>query len=135
LLAHSTGRFGILLVVLCVLLGTACGGGSSSEKDSGEVGSSVKAPNAPTVPVNLSDAGCDPSSFSIHPGSVIFSVTNTGSTKVREMEIADTQGHVRGDVEGVGPGQTRTFVVNLEAGTYQVRCPQTAPNIGTLTVE
>ncbi|HEV3231946.1 MAG TPA: cupredoxin domain-containing protein [Candidatus Dormibacteraeota bacterium] len=86
------------------------------------------------ISVSLSDAGCRPQDFNLHPGTVIFAVSNAGSTKVEEMEISDGQGHVKGDVEGVAPGQSKSFVVDLKAGSYRVRCPQDAPTGGTITV-
>jgi len=86
------------------------------------------------IAVTLSDAGCTPESFSLHPGTTIFSVTNSGSTDVEEMEIRDQQGHVRGDVEDVQPGETRSFVVDLPVGSYIVRCPEDATTGGTVTV-
>jgi hypothetical protein len=50
------------------------------------------------------------------------------------MEVQDNNGHVRADVEGVTPGHTRSFIVQLKLGTYRVRCPETAPTGGTITV-
>jgi len=94
-------------------------------------------PNAPpptTIPVTLTDAGCSPQDFTLKPGTVVFAVTNPGSTKVKEMEIQDAAGHVRGDVEGVGVGTTRSLIIELKPGTYRVRCPEDAATGGTITV-
>lgn len=93
-------------------------------------------PTAPPIPVTLTDSGCDPTNFSLHPGTVTFRVTNPkpGTSKVTEMEVQDNNGHVRADVEGVTPGHTRSFIVALKIGTYRVRCPETAPTGGTITV-
>jgi uncharacterized cupredoxin-like copper-binding protein len=92
-------------------------------------------PSAPTVTVTLTDDGCQPSSFDLAAGDVVFKVTNGGTTKVTEMEVQDANGHLRGDVEGVRPGQTRSFVVTLKLGdSYRVRCPEDAPAGGTITV-
>jgi iron uptake system component EfeO len=92
-------------------------------------------PAAPSVAVTLTDTGCEPTSFDLPAGDVVFKVANGGTTKVKEMEVQDANGHLRGDVEGVQPGQTRSFVVTLEPGmTYRVRCPEDAPTGGTITV-
>ena len=91
-------------------------------------------PAAQQIPVRLSDAGCTPSDFTLNPGTIIFVVTNSGSTKVEEMEVDDHSGNVQGDVEGVQPGQTRSFVLDLATGTYEVKCPQEATTFGTLTI-
>jgi iron uptake system component EfeO len=113
--------------VACTVL-ASCGGGAKPTTPASA------APSATTVRVTLTDAGCEPDSFNLHPGTIIFLVTNGGSTSVREMEVRDQRGNVRGDVEDVQPGQTRSFVVDLKPGTYRVACPQTATHLGTLTV-
>lgn len=92
----------------------------------------------PTVDVTLTDAGCNPTSFTLGAGPVIFHVTNptAAPAKVTEMEIQHADGHVLNDVEGVQPGHTRSFVVNLVSGmTYRVRCPQDAKSGGDITVK
>jgi hypothetical protein len=115
---------------LCLAAVAGCGSPAATSS----AAATATAGAAAGIPVTLSDAGCTPNSFSLHPGSIIFTVTNSGSTKVEEMEVQDQQGHVRGDVEGVQPGQTRSFVLDLTAGVYNVKCPQDATVFGTLTV-
>ncbi len=122
-----------MTAALCVAGVAACGGSSAAGTPTAPA-TGTGAAEAQAIPVKLSDAGCTPSNFSLHPGTIIFTVTNTGSTKVEEMEVDDQQGHVRGDVEGVQPGQTRSFVLDLAAGVYDVKCPQEATVFGTLTV-
>jgi uncharacterized cupredoxin-like copper-binding protein len=90
-------------------------------------------PGPPVVAVELTDAGCVPENFTLHPGDVEFRVTHTGS-KNSEMEVQDTDGHVRGDVY-IEPGRTRSFVMELKVGTYLVRCPEDAKTGGKITVE
>ena len=90
-------------------------------------------PGPPVVAVELTDAGCVPENFNLHPGDVEFRVTHTGS-KNSEMEIQDTDGHVRGDVY-LEPGRTRSFVMELKVGTYLVRCPEDATTGGEITVK
>lgn len=92
-------------------------------------------PAPPVHAVTLTDAGCNPENFTLHPGYHEFRVTNPGSKKVKEMEVQRADGHVFGDVEGVKPGTTRSFVVNLKVGSYRVRCPEDAPTGGTITVK
>jgi iron uptake system component EfeO len=92
-------------------------------------------PGPPVIAVTLTDAGCVPDTFALHPGDVEFRVTNNGSQKTKEMEVQTPDGHVRGDVEGVQPGHTRSFVMKLSVGTYRVRCPEDAPAGGTITVK
>jgi iron uptake system component EfeO len=123
------GRSHVVLVALAVLALGACSGDDTKSK------AVPDDPAAPTIAVTLTDAGCQPSSFDLPAGDVVFTVTNSGTTKVKEMEVQDANGHLRGDVEGVQPGQTRSFVVTLKLGnTYRVRCPEDAPTGGTITV-
>ncbi len=122
------------LAVIAAAGGLSAGCGSSGSGPAATSGPATPTSTAPVIAVTLSDQGCTPDSFSLHPGTTIFSVTNSGSTDVEEMEIRDQQGHVRGDVEGVQPGQTRSFVVDLPVGSYLVRCPQEATSGGTITV-
>ena len=120
-------------IALAVLLG-GCGGPGATISATTASSSSASAGNPPVIAVTLTDAGCTPKDFSLHPGTTVFSVTNRGSTKVKEMEIDDKAGHSLGDVEGVEPGETSTFVVDLKPGTFEVHCPQDAPTFGTLSV-
>jgi hypothetical protein len=92
-------------------------------------------PGPPVHAVSLTEAGCSPQDFTLHPGAVEFRVTNRGSNKAGEMEVQTSAGHVVGDVEGVAPGHTRSFVVRLKVGSYRVRCPEEAPTGGTITVK
>ena len=54
------------------------------------------------------------------PGSVAFVVTNTG-TKVNEFYLYEGDA-VRGEVENIGPGLTRTLTVDVTAGAYTTAC-------------
>ena len=123
-----------LAAAVCGVLVLASCGDDAGDPEDNATASVTADSTSPTYAVTLSDAGCNPDSFTLHPGVVVFKVTNSGSTSVKEMEIQDGQGHVRGDVEGVEPGTTRSFVVDLKTGTYRVRCPQTATHGGTITV-
>jgi iron uptake system component EfeO len=123
---------GVVVFVLFLTAAAGCGGSS----DSNDAGQPTPGANAVVTAVKLTDSGCDPENFSLPAGSLVFSVTNSGTTKVKEMEIQDTGGgRVLGDIEGVEPGQTKSFVVDLPAGTYSVKCPEDASHAGTLTVK
>jgi len=117
------------LIVIAVALLAGCGSSSKSNtrpKDD---------PPPPFRSVELTDAGCTPDNFTLASGDIEFSVTNNASTKVKEMEVQSEDDHMVGDVEGVTPGHTRSFVVNLKVGTYRVRCPEDAPAGGSITVK
>ncbi len=118
-----------LSAVFAISLMAGC---SSSDKPSARPKDD---PGPPVINVKLTKQGCVPQNFNLHPGDVEFRVTREGSDAVTEMEVQNPNGHVRGDVEGVLAGKTRSFVVTLEVGTYRVRCPEEAPTGGTITVK
>jgi hypothetical protein len=109
---------------------------SSSSGGSASTTRPTDQPTTPAIAVTLTDSGCVPTDFELHPGTVTFRVTNPqpGTSKFTEMEVQDNNGHVRADVEGVTPGHTRSFIVALKIGTYRVRCPESAPTGGMITV-
>ncbi len=107
-----------------VLALTAC----SSSSSSGSSGAGVA-----TVAVSLTDAGCDPAALRIAAGPTTFVVTNQGADAVTEFEIVK-DGTIVGEVENVAAGLERSFSLNVDAGTYETRCPGgTDAATGTLT--
>jgi uncharacterized cupredoxin-like copper-binding protein len=134
---------GLLFALVAVAWLAGCSGSSD---DAAKI-RPPDGPSPPVVPVTLVSHGCDPQSFQLKAGYVIFKVTNpsTGDKGIgkhedqegrpTEMEIQDAKGHAINDVEGVQPGRTRSFVVKLEAGQkYRVRCPEEQVPWGTITV-
>jgi hypothetical protein len=118
-------------IVVGILALTACGGGSSTPATTTRP---PDQPAPPVVAVTLTSTGCSPQSFSLRQGPTLFQVTNPGAS-VTEMEIQDAAGHLVNDVEGVGKGRTRSFLVNLRLGVeYRVRCPETQKPWGSITV-
>ena len=98
----SRAAASLLTAAFAVVAVTACG--SSSSKSSQTRPTDQAGP--PVYAVRLSEAGCTPNEFTVHPGLVEFRVTNPGETKIEEMEVQTAQGHVVNDVEGVRPGTT-----------------------------
>ena len=99
-----------------------------SSSPSGSSGAGVK-----TVAVSLTDAGCDPAALQIAAGPTTFVVTNQGADAVTEFEIVK-DGTIVGEVENVAAGLERSFSLNVDAGTYETRCPGgTDAATGTLT--
>ncbi len=79
-------------------------------------------PNAETVKVGISDAGCSPKVLKISAGAKNFEVSTTGSGKVTEYEILDGT-RILGERENLTPGVTGKFSLNLPAGEYSSYCP------------
>jgi iron uptake system component EfeO len=88
-------------------------GSSSSTSASGDDG---------PIAVTASDSGCDVERREAPAGTVKFEVTNTG-TKVNEFYIYAEGDRIVGEVENIGPGLSRSFLVELpEPGSYETAC-------------
>lgn len=83
-------------------------------------------PNNPTggavLSVDITDDTCVVSENTAAAGPVTFEITNNG-TDLNEFEIlADDQLRIVGEKEKVTPGQTVSYVAQLEPGTYFTAC-------------
>ncbi len=83
-------------------------------------------PNAPAgaaaLSVAITDDGCAVSADTAAAGSVTFELTNDG-TDVNEFEIlAEDRLRIVGEKENVTPGQTVSYVAQLQPGTYYTAC-------------
>jgi len=82
-------------------------------------------PNAPggtALTVEITDTGCAVSANTAVAGPVSFELSNAGSD-VNEFEIlADDQLRIVGEKENVAPGQTVSYVAQLDPGTYYTAC-------------
>ncbi|SFI57348.1 iron uptake system component EfeO [Amycolatopsis sacchari] len=96
-------------------------------------GTPAAAPGDPVITVSRSSCGqgwTDP-----RPGVQSFQVHNTGSVTAEADLVDPTTGTVYGEVEGLGPGTTRTLQVTLGNGVYAFRCtpeetdPITGPSV------
>ncbi|MFT4283545.1 MAG: cupredoxin domain-containing protein, partial [Protaetiibacter sp.] len=77
---------------------------------------------ATTLTVDITDTGCTVSSNTATAGTVSFELTNSG-TDVNEFEIlAEDQLRIVGEKENVTPGQTVSYVAQLDPGTYYTAC-------------
>jgi iron uptake system component EfeO len=105
------------LPVLVLVTGMAActDGKSSSSSDSA-------APGAVRVTITLTDDGCTPSPATVTAGPINFEIKNSTATKVSEAELlrGDT---IMGEKENLTPGLSGSFSLKLEAGKYQVYCP------------
>jgi iron uptake system component EfeO len=106
----------------------ACTDNSSSSSTQGD---------GRTVNVTSSDDACDLSAEAAPSGRLVFKVKNTGS-KVTEFYLYAADGkRIVGEAENIGPGLTRSLVVNAPAAKYVPACKpgMTGSGIrGTFTV-
>lgn len=80
------------------------------------------AEGASTVDVQADDTTCAVATTDLSTGSTTFNVVNNG-TKTNEFYIMTSGGRVLGEVENIGPGASRTLVVEFqEAGEYTTLC-------------
>src|SRR5690606_16593047 len=82
-------------------------------------------PNAPSstaLTVDITDSGCSVSANTAVAGAVSFTLTNNG-TDVNEFEIlAEDQLRIVGEKENITPGQTVSYVAQLDPGIYFTAC-------------
>ena len=75
-----------------------------------------------SIDVKATDTSCEVSSSETTTGSTTFKVVNNG-TKTNEFYVMTSGGRVLGEVENIGPGASRTLVVEFQdAGDYTTLC-------------
>ncbi|MGP3949553.1 cupredoxin domain-containing protein [Streptomyces sp. 7N604] len=99
-----------LLTAGQLTLVTACAEKGSSDAKSG------------AIAVKATDDACKLSRTSAPAGSIAFEVANEGS-KITEFYLYGPDDKVISEVEGIGPGTSRTMTVKVtEAGKYTTAC-------------
>jgi iron uptake system component EfeO len=92
------------------------------------------APPATEVKISLSDSGCEPKPASVPAGPVTFSITNSGSRFVTEVELL-RENRILGEKESLTPGMSGSFSLRLDdGGTYLIHCAGGATNSWPFTV-
>ena len=77
---------------------------------------------ASSIDVKANDTACEVGSSETGTGSTTFKVVNNG-TKTNEFYVMTSGGRVLGEVENIGPGASRTLVVEFQdAGDYTTLC-------------
>ncbi|TNC25495.1 EfeM/EfeO family lipoprotein [Amycolatopsis alkalitolerans] len=85
--------------------------------------------------ITISRSSCGQGWTDPKPGPQTFQVRNTGAVTAEADLVDPATGTVFGEVEGIGPGTTRTMEVTLGNGTYAFRCtpeetePITGPSV------
>ncbi|MFD7258864.1 cupredoxin domain-containing protein [Streptomyces sp. NPDC059874] len=101
-----------LLAVGTLITLTAC---TEKSAEGGDAKSGV-------IAVRAADDACELSRTSAPTGSISFEVTNEGD-KITEFYLYSPAGKVVSEVEGIGPGTSRTMTVKVaEAGAYTTAC-------------
>jgi iron uptake system component EfeO len=108
-------RSALRVAGLVALAGLVVAGCAKDKTDGAAAG-------ATKVSIELTDDGCTPSPASVSAGPVTFEVTNKNASKVSEAELMQND-LIVGEKENLSPGLSGTFSLHLNAGTYQVYCP------------
>jgi len=123
-LAATSRHFAIVLLVLTLAMGSACGGSSG--------------PPAGSIKVTMTEFKFSPSDISAPTGKVVFFLVNAGQAS-HNMVVLDSSGKQVAKSELVQAGNDSVFTIdNLTAGTYTFVCDvpghREAGMVGTLTV-
>lgn len=102
----------------------ACGGddsGASGTSGSEDAGASGGSDTGTSVTVDETDFALALSVDSFSPGVYTFEITNDGDT----THALEVEGPGVEDVESdeIGPGESTSLTVTLEAGDYTIYCP------------
>ncbi|WP_084075010.1 iron uptake system protein EfeO [Demequina sp. NBRC 110052] len=83
-------------------------------------------PNTPAgadaVAVTATDEGCTLSAVEAPAGTLVFSVSNEGSSATEFYLLASDGSSIVSEVENIGPGLTRDLTVQVAAGDYFTSC-------------
>ncbi len=75
-----------------------------------------------SLTVDSSATACAVSAAEAPAGSVRFTVTNSGDQVTEFYLLADNGTRIVGEAENIGPGLSRSLVVQLPAGDYITAC-------------
>ena len=122
-------RFALILLMLALPVGlfAACGGDDDAAKTSEPSTSRVTtmAP-ATTVAVALIEYRVTPDKLSVVAGVTKFVATNTSASMTHELAVLlvkpDGSFENTGEIEDIGPGQTKDVSLELPAGKYVLAC-------------
>jgi iron uptake system component EfeO len=85
------------------------------------------------VRVTLTDEGCTPDQATMAAGPVTFTIKNESGSSVSEAELVQGS-KILGEKEGLTPGLSGSFSLNLQAGSYQLYCPNAKTERTAFTV-
>ncbi|HZE02577.1 MAG TPA: iron uptake system protein EfeO [Pseudonocardiaceae bacterium] len=91
-------------------------------------------PSVTEVKIALSDSGCAPQPASVPAGPVTFTIANSGSRFVTEVELL-RDNRILGEKENLTPGMSGSFSLRLDdGGAYRIHCAGGATNSWPFTV-
>lgn len=121
-----------LLMAAVVVEASGCGHSGGRSAPAGKPGSSnaVKV----TLSTNAGKDTCALDNTSVPAGPVTFTIANTNSPGISEVELLRDQ-RIVGEKEDLAPGlDPVSFTVTLDGGSYQLYCPGASTEYQNLTV-
>ncbi|MFN8039592.1 MAG: cupredoxin domain-containing protein [Acidimicrobiales bacterium] len=110
------------------LLAACSSSGSTSSGASGTAGGGAK-----EVTIVVTDKGCDPATVEVPAGSVKLTAKNAGGD-IAELEVLQGA-KVVGEAENIAPDFTKSFTIDVAAGTYELICYSDKAPKGSLTAK
>jgi uncharacterized cupredoxin-like copper-binding protein len=101
----------------------------SGSKSVSSAGTTVSEEGATPVNVTLDEWSVKPEADSVKATKIKFSATNKGKV-VHELVVRHNGDEVA-EVEDIEPGETKTLIVELKPGTYELACLLTTKDNGT----
>jgi len=130
----------LLIVLLLVASATACGGGDTTANNvSGATATVRPAVNGNAISVKETEYTFSPSALSLKAGTYMITVMNVGQFPHDMHVAAASDGTEVGGSTVVAAGQSASFRVTLQAGSYTFWCAVDAHKSlgmqGTITVQ
>jgi len=110
------------------LVATGCGSGSADAPAGSGTGAGATA-----VRVTLSNDGCQADPATVAAGPTTFTIKNEGGSSVSEAELVSGS-RILGEKEGLTPGLSGSFSLDLKPGSYQLYCPNAKAERSAFTV-
>jgi plastocyanin len=112
---HVVRTLATVIVALAFVI-AGCGG-----DDNGEATGTTSGTSSQTFSISESDFTLTPATVTIDaPGTYTFNATNDGGVD-HALEIEGNG--IEEETETIGPGESASVTVDLEAGTYEMYCP------------
>lgn len=129
----------LLVATLAFSAATACGGGSTANNVSGAPATARPAVSGSEVSIKETEYTFSPSALNLKAGTYKITVTNVGQFPHDLHVAAASDGTEVGGSTVVAAGQSASFMVTLQAGSYTMWCAVDAHKSlgmqGTITVQ
>ena len=126
-------RFVFAAAVFALLSFAGCGGGDDASDTT--AGATATGGGGQTIDVNASDFMFAPADLTAEAGEITINLVNDGQS-AHAIEIEGNG--VEEESDTISPGDSTSFSVTLEDGTYEIYCPVDGHKdmgmVGTLTV-